>query len=296
MIVIIPCWRRPAHLAALLRTIERARGASAQRYIFIIDRGYAPEIRDVIDGFALRNAIAGVLYHGEHGYMGPAYNILRGWGAGLVQANRGEPIGLLEEDLLVSEDIFEFWRDALALSDELVDLTFQSGFCGVSACRNQNLPPGEGPWADHPVSSTTSYVYWHTSYQSLAVALWPSLIAEVLTHATPEYFAEPSRYVERHLFDADLPRGGCSQDALFHRVIRRERLKMLYPVVPRAFHAGWYGYNRCEGQPQTPVQWRRDAEKILAMTSEKMNELADPRYRDIERCALTRPRAALKLV
>lgn len=311
MIVIIPCWRRPAHLAALLRTIERARLADQQRYIFTVDRGEAPEIDDVISSFALGRQIAGIFYQGDHGNSGPAYNILHGWRLGLAlsRAARSEAtvsaanelIGLLEEDLLVADDIFEFWEDVMQLPMHV----------GVSACRNQNLKDG---WFDvvsraAQAAPALEAVYPDRSYQSLAVALRPYFIEEVLRHASPAYFADPARYVEKRLYDAELPASACSQDALFHRVIRRDDLRMLYPIVPRACHVGWYGYNRRHGRAiegyrgcgfadrRMEQAWREVSERILAMTSDDMNALADPKFRDIERCGLVHSqRASLRLV
>jgi hypothetical protein len=285
MIVIIPCWRRPAHLAALLRTIERARLADQQRYVFMVDREPAAEIGDVIQSFELQRQIAGVYYQGNHGCNGPARNILHGWAIGLALSDdRKAPIGLLEEDLLVAEDIFEFWHDAMEM-----------GPAGVSACRNQNVKAGEMPLAFPADQHFDSFVYRHVSYQSLAVAMRPEVVEEVLLHASPEYFQDPQRYVLQNLPDAGLPASACSQDALFHRLLRKWNLGMLYPVTPRACHVGWYGYNRTGGAPQNPVCWKRDAMKILAMTSDEMNEIADPRFRDIERCDLTRARVPLRL-
>lgn len=211
MLVIIPCHRRPAHLAALLRTIERAREADQHHYIFSIDYAPSPRIHEVIDSFALRDRIAAVVQHGNHGTSGPAYNILRAWGFALGMANGQwlEPIGLLEEDLLVAEDIFEFWQDAFALVE---DVRKQSASCndmlefgGVSACRNQNRPHA-------PKIVDDQAVYLDRSYQSLAVALPRWLVEDVLEHAGPDYFRDPATYVHAHLADDGLPAGAVSQE------------------------------------------------------------------------------------
>lgn len=287
MIVIIPCWRRPAHLRALLITIEHARLADEQQYIFAVDHDASPEIDEVISTFGYADRIAGVFYQGKHGFAGPAFNILRGWELGLSYAKPQEPIGLLEEDLLVSDDIFEFWVDALAAVPLGV---------GVSACRNQNQLE-----AQHRnsigVEDAQQCIYLDVSYQSLAVALRRELIEEVLSHAGHYYFANPAGYVAQYLLDPNLPSAACSQDGLFHRVMRKHDLPLIYPVVPRACHVGWHGYNRPEGRPfHDHSNWRSDAQQILAMSVDQMNERADPRFRDIERCPLIRPRAKLKLV
>jgi glycosyltransferase involved in cell wall biosynthesis len=322
MIVVIPCYNRPAHLAALLHTIERARLADQQRYVFVVDAGAPHEIDEVIGAWPLfpRCVAAVVRRHADDGQPRPAYNVLMAWKIGLAFCgNRSmampmddalsEPIGLLEDDLLVAEDLFEFWHDALALSPKAV---------GVSACQNQNQQKWALSLEQAQLRHTLpldSQIYEETSYQSLAVAVRRAVIEEVLAYANDDYFADQAGYVERALADEGLPAGAVSQDALFHRVIRRHELAMIYPRVPRACHVGWYGHNRGEGSrevfdlhagwstsleerriPIDPGRWHSDAMRILKMSSDQMNELADPRFRDIARCDLIRPRAPLKLV
>lgn len=283
MIVIIPCWRRPAFLAATLRTIQNARGYKDHVFLFSVDRDFAPEILEVIEEFTATDYAVVAGGKPEHVH-GPAWNILRAWKDAWLSA-AGDPwIGLIEEDTLVSEAIFEFWDDALKLDQFAV---------GVSACRNQNVVGGDPPWHD---LTWMSMVYRHASYQSLAVALRPRFVAEVIKHACPDYFRDPFDYCYQRLKDDGLPAHAVSQDALFHRVLRRNGDHLLYPLQPRAFHAGWYGYNRREGVELDPKNWRADCERILAMSADQMNEMADQRFRDIERCDLIMPRAELWLI
>jgi len=63
-----------------------------------------------------------------------------------------------------------------------------------------------------------------------------------------------------------------------------------------ACHVGWYGYNRREGATLDPGNWQIDSEAILGFTSDQMNKMADPKFRDIVCCDLIRPRTPLKLV
>jgi hypothetical protein len=276
-IVLIPCWRRPDFLAATLHRIQLARACRAQRYVFAIDRDPNPAIFDVIKAFGLPHTIRQVM----HAWSGPAYNILRGYQAALAVEPSPAWVGLIEEDVLVAEDIFEFWDAAFALDAQAF---------AVSACRNQNQPPMLFADRDAP------RVYVDHSYQAIGTAhRATAAFREVVTHhANPRYFARPIAYCAEHLPDEGLPAGAASQDGLFHRVVRRDRLRVLYPIVPRAFHAGWTGWNRPQG---TALQgaWADRAAQILMLTGDQMNALADPRFRDLAPCKLIRPPTALTL-
>jgi glycosyltransferase involved in cell wall biosynthesis len=288
MIVIIPCWRRPAHLAATLRCIERARGFDEHSYLIAVDKEPDDAIYDVAFTFKAENQVI-VNNHDKLG-NGPAHNILRAWrkALSLVWDRTDDPwIGLIEEDILVAEDLFEFWTEALERDFLAV---------GVSACNNQNrslIGVVEPPWT---AEVRASGIYQHPSYQSLAVALRPGFVRQVLKHMVPSYFENPFVYCNTHLPDDGLPNTAVSQDGLFHRVLRRHGDHLLYPLEPRGFHAGWYGYNRRSGVALAPGDWKANSECILQMTPDQMNELADERFRDIRGCSLIRARTNLRLV
>lgn len=281
MIVVVPCWRRPEFLAACLRCLEGARGAEHQTYIFSIDHAYDRRVFEVLDEFVFPRRKT-LISRGEHAYQGPAYNILNAYKFAFELARSDELIALIEDDVLVATDIFEFFEDALALDPD--------AFC-VNACRNQN----DRPVIHGSVSELDALIYRHQSYQSMAVAHRRASVEEFLRHATSEYFREPIAYCTRELPNHGLPDWASSQDGLIHRVIRGGHRNTLYPVTPRAFHAGWVGYNRSQGV-ELDLDWRLGRNKILSMTSDQMNALADPRFRDIATCALIRSRSLLKLV
>ena len=268
---------------ATLICIERARGWREHKYIFSIDRGFDERVYEVLhESVVARDA---EITFRTHGYKGPAHNILMAWRQGLLaREHEDDWVALIEDDILVGADFFEFASDALALDRSA---------CGVSACRNQNRN-------GHPQGDTPSDVYQHVSYQSLGVALRPNLIERVIEMLEPAYFENPITFCSEKFPDSvAIPRAHASQDGLIHRIIRRDLLHMLYPITSRAFHVGWYGHNRA-GTPLNDLVhdgWRAKARFIVdRMTTDQMGQLADSRFRDIDRCELTRARVALKLV
>lgn len=299
-IVVIPCWRRPGHLAALLHTIRGARGFTHNLYMFTVDRGYDPDILDVINEFSGDKIVT----LRDHRYPGTVCNILSAYREAyvLALAREIEYVALLEEDLLVTEDIFEYYADAFEL------VARDPSHVGVSACRNQNTLDGRMPLSQTNVArvdsvmrpraiaadvAETAAVYTHRSYQSIGSAVTTAFLPKIIEHAKSEYYSNQIGYCTRELA-SDLPDAGASQDGLIHRIIRREGLAMIYPLAPRAFHVGWYGINR-HGLP-FDVPWRAAAPHILTMTADQMNERADPRFRDIEVGGLIRDRVPLSLV
>lgn len=290
-IVIIPCFKRPELLAACLVAIQRARGWADHEYLLSIDRDCDDRIYDVIHGSKIMREARVIATWRDHKYHGPAFNILSAWRESLALAcDTTRWIALIEDDVLVASDFFEFIDDALALDPDAF---------GVSACRNQNRNGYEVPKSEIPTG-----IYQHTSYQSIGVALRPSSIECVLAwlefKATVNYFEQPIAFCREAFRDRGLPEQNASQDGFIHRVVRKELTHMLYPVEPRAFHAGWYGTNRSDGVPLAfPAgdDWRTKAKHILdTLTDSQMNALADPRFRDIQRCELNRSRVPLKLV
>ncbi len=166
MIVVVPCWRRPEFLAAAMRCIETARGAEQHSYIFSIDHAYDRRVFDVLEGFVFPRRMT-LISRSEHGFVGPAYNILSAYKAALELARSDELIALIEDDVLVATDIFEFFEDALELDPD--------AFC-VNACRNQN----DRPVVMARLDELDSIVYRHQSYQSMAVAHRRSSVEEFL--------------------------------------------------------------------------------------------------------------------
>jgi hypothetical protein len=291
MIVVIPCWRRPAFLAACLTRIQCARGAKKQRYMFCVDHDADPRVHEVIKSFDLPYDLFDRSLYDERRFEGPRYNILEGYGNALsligMKPYAGELVALIEEDVLVSDDIFEFFEDAHALAGP-------DQPC-VNACRNQNIGINVEKLVLKTGGATT--IYPHKSYQSMAVCHRADFVDEFLCHTTDDaYYKDPISYCREHLFDAGLPSGAASQDGLIHRVIRGSHRYTIYPTEPRAFHAGWWGYNREEGTRLVDGGWREQAEWILQASNDQMNALADPRFRDIARCPLIRTRQTLKMV
>lgn len=269
---IIPCWRKPNFLRATLRLIERAQGANRLRYLFSIDRDADPEVNEVIASFRFLSNSSTV--RRNHKYPGNSFNILEALKSVAGPSHPNDLIYIIEDDIFVSTDFFDFHEDAHKLDEPFF----------VSACRGPRKLVYN---IDAPA------VYRNAEYRSHGVSFRAFRLADIVEHATRDYYKDMIGYCSKQLNDQGVKLSNVEQDGIIHRVVRRLGSWGIYPVKPRAFHAGVAGYNH--GVHDLAVD-SMTADQLLGATSDQLNALCDPEYRDIERCELIRARVSLRLV
>jgi hypothetical protein len=246
--VVVPAWNRPDFLAACLKRLLATKEEA--HYILSLDRAHSKEVRDVAEGFAADSGREVTILTPRHRYMGNSYNVLNA----LSAAVEGSPdlVYLVEDDVLVGTDFFNFHQRSHELAPDVL---------AVSACRNQNLPYDPEP--------NTQSVYQHRSYQSLGVSFRPTILRMILAHVEDAYFSDPIGYCKSTFPDSEIPAQNAEQDGLIHRIGEGKGLPTIYPFVPRAYHAGFYGYHR-KGRKLSGTAMDR-AEQILAMGQDELN-------------------------
>lgn len=277
-VVIVPCWQRPAFLAAALRLIERARQADRAHYMFAVDRGADSAIPDVLASFKFSDYS---VVTRKHKYSGNSFNVLEAYKDASERLGPEDLIYLIEEDIFIAEDFFEFHVDAHSVDP--------AAFF-VSACRGQRkISPS--------LTESPQLIYRSSHYQSLGVSMKARSVSRFVKHARSSYYKDMVAYCAKKLADDQLPSWAAEQDGVIHRVVRKLGSYGLFPVVPRAYHAGFSGYNRGgESGAVDHRRWRDESSRLLSMTTEQMNQLAKPEYRDIERCDLLRTRVSLRVI
>ncbi len=272
-IVIIPFWQRPEFLGACLHYIQQCEGWKDFFYLFAGDNGASTKNMEIIHPFPVRKRVT--IQPVKH--PGNSYNILTSYQNALeitASYDMRVPIYLIEEDIFVAPDFFDF--------HERVNSECNSFF--VSGCANQN----EGEQVEYLkwlFMDKDIAIYRHASYQSLGVSFYPETLRQIAAHATPEYFNDMSGYCQHNFFKNILPKQNCEQDGLIHRILLETDSFGIYPVVPRAYHAGYYGYHR-EGQTvdkTKPLQ--EQIEQLLQMTADEMNNAAG-QHKDIIPCEM----------
>jgi hypothetical protein len=214
---------------------------------------------DVVKAFPFEKAIR---FAAQHRYQGNSYNLLEGYkyGVQMAKQNGSELIYLIEEDIWIAKDFFTFHEKVQKQ---------HPNFC-VSAVRNQNNP--------NKLSHEPGSVYYYPTYQSLGVSFKVDRIESIVKHATPEFYRHMLAYVRRHFPKSRYGGSWCEQDGLINRIVETSPVQCMYPYVPRAFHAGFVGYNRQGKSLEGSLEMR--VSKLKSMTDSEMNEMAKE-YKDI---------------
>jgi len=281
-LVIVPTWRRPEFLWACLQRLQAA-DRPHLRYLISQDRGHTYEVARIATQFRKRLGAGRVqIASRRHSHHGNSFNVLESYREA-ISGRGAEPelVHLVEEDILVGVDYFDYHDQAHALHPHAF---------AVSACRNQQYPIDVNPPPD------PAAIFTHDSYQSLGVSFRPEMIRRFAVHATQPYYRSPGAYCKSAFPDSLIPAGHCEQDGLINRVREHGRWPTVYPAVPRAYHAGFYGYNRRGGWPTQPRQISERPEqrgaRLLAMAGDALNGLAR-HYKDLATTPLDENRPAV---
>lgn len=253
-LVIVTGWKRPDFLSACLQRLLLA-DDGRQQYWICLDRAHSRECVTVAEGFTRKLTGRALIRRRLHQYRGNSYNVLQSYREAV--GAHPELIHLVEDDIFVGADYFEFHRRA----HDLVPDAF-----AVSACRNQQFPTEWDPPDEEDA------VYTHVSYQSLGVSFRPEALSHVVRHAQHAYFARPVAYCARHWPHTAINPNNAEQDGLIHRIIEASGRPTVYPFSPRAYHAGFVGYHRKGAQMPGTVEQR--AARLLQMSTAELNAAA----------------------
>lgn len=256
-IVLIPCWRRADFLQCTLDFIKKANNSSDNCYVFLVDRGYSDDVLKVAQNFELDKEIR---FTPNHNYRGNSYNVLEGykWAYNVAMEYKYDLVHLIEEDIFIGVDYFD--------SHCIAQSSYDSFF--VSACRNQ----------DNAIiyEECPDCVYLFSSFQSLGISWKLQNLKKITQLANIHFYRNPSAYLKKTF--PNNPISHIEQDGAIQKVREKENGQGLFFNVPRAFHAGFHGYNR-SGRPLEGTLEERVA-ALKSMSQDEMNARAHD-YKDI---------------
>lgn len=251
-VVVIPCFNRPEFLSVCLELIQKAVGSEENLYLFQVDFGYDPEVLQVIENFPLQKEVR---ITEEHSFRNKqSYSLFKGYENAL--SYNPEKIYLIEDDIFIANDFFHWHQKNIG-----------SNFASI-ATRNHNNR-GFRP------TNNLSRTYTQSEYQSLGVCFHRSSVEHFLKYFTPEFFTDPENYIKKTFPRSRIPTMYCEQDGLIRRIIQDQKLQVVYPHVPRAFHAGFYGKSRGE-KPTGTLEERITQVKLTAFDGEIMKGDSKP--------------------
>jgi hypothetical protein len=231
-LVLIPCWRRPEFLWHCLDNLTRADGLAGMEILFRLDSGYSPESLEVIRSYSNQLPHFEIDHPPSCPYRRTkqSANVLLGFLRAAKRARRF--VHLIEEDIMVARDYFR-WHHA-------VHDAAGSLFCSI-AVRNPNRTVTGS-------SEVEGYYLSGADYCSHGVCFDKTIIKELIApHVNMRYMSRPKSYLRRQFPSSVVGLGFVEQDGLIRRIQERGPLPIAYPCVPRAFDAGFYGYNRPGG-------------------------------------------------
>jgi hypothetical protein len=232
-VVVLPCWRRPEFLWHCLDNLAQAQGVDEVTIIVRPDTGFAPENLEVVRSFAGRLPNIEVQYPVPAAYRRTkqSANVLLGY---LRAANLARQfVYLIEEDIMVARDFFRWHREVHAAAPRPL-------FCSIAVAnpnRQLTLP-----------QELSGYYLSNGDYCSTGVCFDRTVLRSMVApQVTMSYMSHPKRYIRRHFPESRIGLGFVEQDGLIRRIQESCTLPIAWPCIPRAFHAGFYGYNRSGG-------------------------------------------------
>jgi hypothetical protein len=232
-IVVLPCWRRPEFLWHCLDNLAKAQGAEEVLIVVRPDTGFAPENLEVIRSFSERLPNLQIQYPSPAPYRRTkqSANVLLGY---LLAANKARRlVYLIEEDIMVARDFFRWHRAVHETAPEPL-------FCSIAVAnpnRKVDLP-----------DDVSGYYLSSGDYCSTGGCFDKNVLRSMIApHVRMAYMRQPKKYIRRRFPHSAIGLGFVEQDGLIRRIQERSDRPIAWPCVPRAFHSGFYGYNRSGG-------------------------------------------------
>jgi hypothetical protein len=265
-VVLIPCWQRPEFLWHCLSNLSQAKGIADLSILVRPDTGYNINNLEVIRAFADRLPDVRIDFPVPCPYRRTkqSANVLLGYLQAAAVARRF--VYLVEEDVMVARDFFLWHRAVHAAAGEL--------FCSI-AVKNPNR--------QHQLSGNPEAYYLNNGdYCSYGVCFDRRVLRQFIApHVNLQYMRTPKRYLRRHFPNSRISLGFVEQDGLLRRIQEQSRLAIAYPCLPRAFDAGFYGYNRPGGVDGSLHERVQKLEGII-YDPERIRSVAAPEF--TERC------------
>lgn len=229
--LLIPCWRRPEFLHHCLSNLVATGDLSSVHVIFKPDTGHSRETVEMIERWApsLPSWEIASAIPSRNRQTKQSLNVLSGY---IYAASMSDSlVFMVEEDIMVGRDFFRFHR---ALHDAEPSL-----FCSLSP-RNHNRSIPE-------IAQSEAYYLSHGDFCSWGTCFRREVIEGMIApHVNEDYLSRPQSYCAAMWPDSAVNRGHVEQDGLIRRIQEASERPTAYPHMPRAFHAGWYGYNRIQ--------------------------------------------------
>lgn len=280
-LVIVPTYHRPEYLELCLEAIRVAKGERNLNVWVCHDRKNRVEDLSDTELVVRANRMYGLpielITREPHCTVGNLNNFLSAYAA--AYNSRARYVYCIEDDVLPAPDFF-YWHEAVQARADY--------FCSVAwhCIRNPRTEKSADP---HAIIESTC------DYSSIGVCWKREKLAEIVKHATPEYYAYPPAYLAKHFPRSPIPPNQWVEQAgLIMRVLLAGAGTVAWAARPRCAHVGIKGYHRRNGHVFAGTLTQRIERLREAITTGQIKQLG-PDFDDINTLEETLPWEAKKL-
>lgn len=253
-IVIVPLWQRAGFTEACLARLAKAMDDEV-RVRICLDYGFGKDVEKAARQFASKFPGTEITAR-ETDYPTGSYNVLTGMAEGLKVSSSEDRIHVLEEDILIGTDFFDFHRRAHKLVPDAYS---------VSACTNSFLTRATKP---KPVQDA---VYLSGAFQVWGSSYRPEQVEQILSRVRPDYFADMHNACVAEFGEPSALRTGPLYDGVMAMNLAELGKHVVFPYAARAYHAGFEGLSFGGQGPAVTGTPKQQAKQILAMGEEELS-------------------------
>jgi hypothetical protein len=236
-IVMLVGWQRPEFMELCLKHVQEAELSENFTYLFCLDYGYDIKYEELISNFPYEKF---VIRRPNNGYKigKQSFNVI----AGLLACAKAtkDIVYYIEEDIFIGKDFFKYHNSVLKQSPDVM--------CSIASKCNDTPHKTIDDKGAYYIGSDSDYQCWGTAWKK------EKLLQVLERHHNQGYYSNPLGYILKEFPDNFLKERFCEQDGLTRREMMKQGLRCAFPHVPRAYHAGFYGYNRVQPRPTTHLE------------------------------------------
>ena len=245
-VCIVACYGRPEILYYTLRHLDKTKEDII--YLFSVDYGYDVGILPFINEF-LKTHDGLIVKRNKTDYRigKQSYNVLTAYSEACFISGDEGLVFLVEDDVFVHHDFFNW--------NKLIHAKEKNIFCSINSENNR---------IHDTTNKVNSYYYGRDNdYQSIGVCFKSETYRKLIyPHQKIAYYSNPQNYCMINFPNSSIGGDFVEQDGLIRRVKEQHpEFKIVFPHIPRCYHAGMWGYNRLSGK------------KLSGTISEKITKL-----------------------
>lgn len=253
-IVVVPLWQRAGFTEACLTRLAKAMDDQV-KVRFCLDFGFSKDVEKAARQFASKFPGTEITAR-EVDYPTGTFNVLSGMAEALKVSSADDRIHVLEEDILIGTDFFDFHRRAHKLAPDAYS---------VSGCTNSFLTRETNP---RPVQDA---VYLSGAFQVWGSSYRPEQVEQILSRVRPDYFEDMHGACVAEFGEASALRTGPLYDGVMAMNLAELGKHVVFPYAARAYHAGFEGLSFKGQGPAVTGTPKQQAKQILAMNEEELS-------------------------